>query len=66
MKKLYFCATDGTIMVSTQLPHATKEAIKSCEGIFEAIQELSPKLNMALVNSIEEVDQLELKWGFNE
>lgn len=66
MKKLYFCATNGTTLISGQLPYATKEAEESCDKMFDMIDELRLNLNMAIVTSKKEMNKLTKKWGFEE
>ncbi len=66
MKKIYFCATDGSSMVGGQLPYATKEAEANCNKMFDMLHELGLDLNMALCSSKKEMDNLAKKWDFDE
>lgn len=66
MKKIYFCATNGTTLIYGQLPYATKEAIESCSKMFDMIDELHLDLNMAICATKKEVTKLSKEWGFKE
>jgi hypothetical protein len=64
-KKVYFCITNGSNMIIKPLS-VDNNSKKILYKVFDAIKDCCIDVNMAICDTMKEVETIEKRWGFEE